>query len=129
MAIPRFLPPLHRTGWEFWLPPPLIAAVFWVVGNTMMNYVLSRSYGSVNTLQTDTALHEMLPVNILSINAEIDRNQGITTVFIRTTDSGVKDLRYSVPLTQVSEVEVAIAQKIKVPADTVRKVVSYRIKE
>ncbi|MGI0483891.1 hypothetical protein ACN4EK_00565 [Pantanalinema rosaneae CENA516] len=125
----RVLKLLHRTGWEFWLPLPFIAMIFWVVGNAMAVQVLSRPYDSIHTLQTETQLDVKLSVTILAINAKIDRKRDVTTILIKTADSTLKKLEYEFPTTQTSQVEAALAQELRMSPDTVRKIVSYRIKD
>jgi len=56
MAFPRCLHLIHRIGWEFWLPLPLIAVFFWFAGNLITAQVLIRPYGSVNNLRVDRPL-------------------------------------------------------------------------
>ncbi|MEG4998014.1 hypothetical protein [Microcoleus sp. B4-D4] len=128
MALPRFLPLLHRAAWELWIPLPLVAALFWTTGNFIAAHTLSRPYNSVHKLQADKQLNRRLPVTILSINAEIDRSVGVTTIFVNTSDSTLKKLEYEFPVTQTSQAEAAIAQELAMPVENVRKLISYRIK-
>ncbi|MEP6516149.1 hypothetical protein [Microcoleus vaginatus] len=128
MALPRFLPLLHRAAWEFWLPLPLVAALFWTTGNFIAGKILSCPYHSVNKLQADRQLNRRLPVTILTINAEIDRSLGVTTIFVNTSDSTLKKLEYEFPVAQTSQVEATIAQELAMPVENVRKLISYRIK-
>ena len=127
MVFRHFLQLLDRAGWEFWLPLPLIAALFWVAGNYMTAQVLSRPYDSVSKLQADNESGTKLSVTILAMNAEIDRYRGRTIIFVRTLDSGLNSLRYEFPVVQVSQVETAIAQELEMSVETVRKLISYRI--
>lgn len=129
MASPRFLQLLQRAGWEFWLPLPLIAALFWVTGNVIAAQVLRHPYGSINALHADRQLDVKLSVTILAMNAKIDRRRGVTTLSVKTTDSTLKELEYEFPATQASQIEAAIAQELNMPTDTVRKLISYRIKD
>lgn len=126
---PRFLQLLHRLGWEFWLPLPVIAALFWVAGHSIAAQVLSRPYQSVNTLQADTQLDVKLSVTILAMNAKIDRRRGVTEISVKTTDSTLKKLEYEFPATQANQIEAAIAQELELPVTEVRKLINYRIKE
>jgi hypothetical protein len=123
----RCLKFLHHIGWEFWLPLPLIAALFWSAGNGMAVRVLNRPYGSVNPLQADTQLDAKLSITILSIKAEIDRDREVTTILVRTTDPTMKSLEYEFPVIQAIQVEAALAQELEIPADQVKKLISYRI--
>lgn len=128
MSLSRFLQVLHLAHWEFWLPLPLVAALFWTTGNSIAAQVLSRPYHSVNKLEADRQLEVRLSVTILTIKAEIDRSRGVTTIFVKTTDSSLKRLEYEFPFTQASHVEVAIAQELAMPVENVRKLIGYRIK-
>lgn len=129
MALSRFLQVLHRACWEFWLPLPLVAALFWTTGNSIAALVLSRPYDSINKLQADRQFDMRLSVTILTINAEIDRSRGVTTIFVKTTDSTFKRLEYEFSVIQASQVEAAIAQELAMPVENVRKLISYRIKD
>lgn len=125
----RMLRILHRSGWEFWLPLPLIAVLLWVLGNFMTTQVLNRPYGFITKLQADTPSEVNVSVSILAINAEIDRSRGVTTIFVTAADSTAKDLEYELPVVETAQVEAAIAKELGVTADTVRKLASYRIKD
>ncbi|HIK17943.1 MAG TPA: hypothetical protein IGS53_22005 [Leptolyngbyaceae cyanobacterium M33_DOE_097] len=129
MAAPRFLPLLHRLGWEFWVPLPVIAGLFWIMGNSIAVQVLSRPYQSVNKLQADTQLDMKLSVTILSMTAKIDRSRGSTTIAVKTSDSTLRKLEYEFSATEVNQIERAIAQELEMSITDVRKLVSYQIKE
>jgi hypothetical protein len=68
-------------------------------------------------------------MEILAITATIDRNRDVTTVLIRMTDVNSKPLTYEYPVTEASQVEVAIAQALKLPVEDIRKIISYRIRD
>jgi len=129
MATSRFLRLLHRSGWEFWLPLPLIAALFWFAGNITASQVLRRPYGSISKLHVNSQSDVEWPMEILAITATIDRNRDVTTVLIRMTDVNSKPLTYEYPVTKASQVEVAIAQALKLPVEDIRKIISYRIRD
>lgn len=93
----------------------------------MTAQVLSRPYNSVNRLAADTQLDVKLSVTILAMNAEVNRKQGVTTIFVKTTDSSLKRLEYEFAGVQASQVEPAIAEDLGLPVATVRKLISYRI--
>lgn len=133
MAIPRLLKLLHRSGWEFWLPLPLVAIAFWNMGNTMTHHVLTRSHTSVSPLQADTLQPDMqpglnLPDTVLAINAEIDLQRGITTVWVRTDDTRMSETTYEIAVTELERIETAIAHQLNLPVDGVRSLASYRLK-
>jgi len=129
MAVPRFLQHLHRLGWEFWLPLPLVAAIFWMGGRSISAQVLSRSYQSVNKLQADAQLDVKLSVTILSMNAKIERRRGVTLIEVKTFNSTLKKLEYEFPVTEANQIEMALAQELRMSTADVRKLLSYRIKD
>jgi|GEM_PF-782034 len=129
MDTPRLLPLLRRVGAEFWLPLPLIAGLIWFTGNWIALQVLSRPYDSVNKLQEGTQLKTKLSVTILTMNAEIDRRRGVTTLVVKTTKPTLERLEYEFPFTQASRIEAAIAQELAMPIEHVRKSIGYRIKD
>ena len=129
MAPPRLLQLLYRSGWEFWLPLPVIAVLFWGMGNLIAHQVLSRPYQSINTLQADTQLDVKLSATVLTINAVIDRRRGVTFLAVKTTDSTLKKLEYEFPTTRSNEIETAIARELEMPIPNVRRLISYRIKD
>jgi hypothetical protein len=129
MSTPRLLQLLHRVGGEFWLPLPLIAGLVWFTGNCMAARVLNRTYDSVNKLQAGTQLKTQLSVTILTMNAEIDRRSGLTTLVIKTTAPTLKRLEYEFPFTQASQIEAAIAKELAMPIADIRKSIGYRIKD
>ena len=129
MSTPRLLHLLHRVGGEFWLPLPLIAVLVWFTGDWMAARVLNSSYDSVNKLQTGTQLTTKRSVTILTMNAEIDRQRGFTTLVIKTTAPTLQMLEYEFPFTQANQIEAAIAKELAMPITDVRKSIGYRIKD
>lgn len=89
--------------------------------------VLIRPYDSVGKLQSESQMGVNLPVTILTINAAIDRNRGMTTISIRTTNSTLTKPTYEVPATHASQIEIAIAQQLDMRVEQIRKLISYRI--
>ncbi|HEY9761848.1 MAG TPA: hypothetical protein V6D07_04945 [Trichocoleus sp.] len=128
MAFHRFLRFLHHSGWEFWLPLPLIAALFWASGNFVTDKGLNQSFDSANRLQADVQLEGQLALNALMVNAEIDLARNITTVVVRTNDGYQKPQTYAVPSTQVSQIEKFVAEELNISVELVRQAASYRIK-
>jgi hypothetical protein len=124
----RVLKTLYRSGWEFLLPLPLIAIVFWFLGNTVTQHVLSRPHRLVNKLHTSPQVEINLPVTMLAMSAEIDRQRGITTVFVRSNDPIASRGKYVLPVLETAQIEAAIARELDIPVETVRRLISYRIK-
>ena len=128
MSSPRWLQALRPLLLEFWLPLPLLGIIFWLGGNSVTSQVLSRSYNTVSKLQADTQQEVQLSVTVLVIKAEIDRSEGLTKVEVKTADPALKKLEFEFPVTQVSQVETAIAQKLGLSREDVNKLVRYQVK-
>jgi hypothetical protein len=127
MSLPRWLQ-LPTLGLEIWLPLTLLLIAFGVGGEPLTNQVLSRSYGTVDKLQADTKLEVKLALPVLFINAEIEKEQGFTTVDVKTKDSELKKLEFQLPVTEFSLVEAAIAQKLQLSPENVRRLVRYQVR-
>ena len=128
MLSSRWLQTLRPLLLEFWLPLPLLGIIFWLGGNFVNSQVLSRSYSTVTKLKADTQQQVQLPVTVLVIQAQIERSEGITKVAVKTADPELKKLEFEFPVTQVSQVEALIAQKLGLSREDVRKLVRYQIK-
>lgn len=77
--------------------------------------------------QADTQLEVQLALPVLFIKAEIEKEQGFTTVDVKTTDSELKKLEFQLPVTKLNLVETAIAQKLQLSPENVRRLVRYQI--
>ncbi|MBE9180425.1 hypothetical protein IQ268_17835 [Oculatella sp. LEGE 06141] len=118
---------LKQLGLEFWLPLPCLAIAFWVGGSILTSHVLSRPYDTENKLQADTNLEIRFAVGVSFIQAIVNRAEGISQVEIRTTDSVLKRLEFEFPVTDVSQLEVLIAEELDLSLNEVRRLVRYEI--
>lgn len=118
---------LQTLGLEFWLPLPLLGICFWVGGGLLTNQVLSRSYGTENTLQADVQLEVSLSVNVSLIRAVVNQDEASTLVEVKTIDSALRQLEFEFPVTELSQVEKAIAQELGLSIEDVRRLVRYEI--
>jgi hypothetical protein len=128
MSLPRWLQSLRPLWLEFWLPLPLLGIIFWFGGNVVTSQVLSRPYSTVNKLQADTQQEVQLTVTVLVIKAEIEKNEGLTSVEVKTADPELTRLKFEFPVTEVSQVEAMIAQKLGLSREDVKKLVRYQVK-
>ena len=128
MSLPRWLEFLRPLWLEFWLPLPLLGIIFWLGGNAVTSQVLSRPYSTVSKLQADTQQDVQLTVTVLVIKAEIEKNEGLTSVEVKTADPELTRLRFEFPVTEVSQVEAMIAQKLGLSREDVNKLVRYQVK-
>ena len=125
----RWLHLLHSLGLEFWLPLPFLGGLFWFGGNRMADQVLSRPYTTVNQLQADTQLEVKLSLTVVLIKAVINKTEGLTIVAVKTTDSTLKKLEYEFGVTEVGEIESAIANELGMSIEQTRKLVRYQIQD
>lgn len=129
MAPRRLLRLLHRSGYEFWLPLPLIGMGFWGIGNLISAQVLSRSTNSIHNLRIDSLLEVKVSETIVAINAEIDRDRNFTLVQVTTAKPTAQTIEYQFAGTITAQVEQALAEELGISVTQVRKLVSYRIKD
>ncbi|WP_088888768.1 hypothetical protein [Leptolyngbya ohadii] len=125
----RILKALYRSGWEFWLPLPIIALLFWIVGNAIATQVLTRPYLSEDRLQADTQSVTDSQATILAINVAIDQRGEMTAVYVRTNGLTPREVKYEFPIVEVAQIEAAIAQELGVTTEAVRRLASYRVRE
>ncbi len=120
---------LQGLGLEFWLPLPLVAIVFWLGCNFLAAQELSRPYSTKKKLQSDTQLEARVSVNVLLINAAVNRTKRITQVKVETADPILKRLELELPTIEFSQIEATIAQELGLPREDVRKLVRYELVE
>ena len=128
MSLPRWLQFLRPLWLEFWLPLPLLGIIFWLGGSAVTSQVLSRPYSTVSKLQADTQQEVQLSLTVLVIKAEIEKNEGLTSVEVKTADPELTRLKFEFPVTEVSQVEAMIAQKLGLSREDVNKLVRYQMK-
>ena len=129
MSLSRWLIRLHSLRLQFWLPLPLLLIAFGLGGGPLTNQLLSRSYGTVDKLEADQPMKMQLAVNALVIEAEIEKEQDITKIELKTASSLLKKLEFELPVTELSMIKAMIAQQLGLSPENVRMLVSYRIKK
>ncbi|MEH2254700.1 hypothetical protein [Nostoc sp.] len=120
---------LQGLGLEFWLPLPLVGVVFWFGCNFLAAQELSRPYSTKKKLQSDTQLEARVSVNVLLINAAVNRTKRITQVEVETADPILKRLELELPTIEFNQIEATIAQELGLPRQDVRKLVRYEFVE
>ncbi|MEA5506144.1 hypothetical protein VB735_24110 [Halotia wernerae UHCC 0503] len=129
MSSQRWWKSLHFLGLEFWLPLPVLGIAFWLSGNLLAEHLFSRPYSMVNQLQADALPELQMSMYVLLIYAEVDKSAGITKVTVKTTDSSRRNLFFDLPVTDISQIETAIAQKLEISIEDIRKLVRYQIND
>ncbi|MDZ7967371.1 MAG: hypothetical protein RM368_20865 [Nostoc sp. DedSLP03] len=120
---------LQGLGLEFWLPLPLVAVVFWLGCSFLAAQELSRPYSIENKLQSDTQLEARISVNVLLINAAVNRTKRITQVEVETADPILKRLELELQTIEFNQIEATIAQELGLPRQDIRKLVRYEFAE
>ncbi|MBD1914379.1 hypothetical protein H6F55_01350 [Phormidium sp. FACHB-322] len=120
---------LQASGAEFWLPLPFVAIAFWFGTNTLMAQELRQPQLTETRLQADTQLKATVSINVLLINATVNRQQGVTQVEVETTEPILKRLELELPMTNINQIEAAIAQELQLSLQDVRQLVRYEIVE
>lgn len=120
---------LQASGAEFWLPLPFVAIAFWFGSNMLMAQQLRQPHPTETKLQADTQLKATVSINILLINAVINRQQRVTQVQVETTEPILKRLELELPMTDTNQIEAAIAQELQLSRQDVRQLVRYEIVE
>ncbi|MBX9257048.1 hypothetical protein H1Q63_24495 [Desmonostoc muscorum CCALA 125] len=120
---------LQGLGLEFWLPLPLVAVAFWFGCSFLAAQELSRPNSTQNKLQSDTQLEARISVNVLLINAAVNRTKRITQVEVETADPILKRLELELPTIKFSQIEATIAQELGLPREDIRKLVRYELVE
>lgn len=120
---------LRASGAEFWLPLPFVAIAFWFGTSLLMAQELRQPQPTETKLQADTQLKATVSINILLINAIINRQQGVTQVEVETTEPILKRLELELSMTDANQIEAAIAQELQLSRQDVRQLVRYEIVE
>lgn len=120
---------LQASGAEFWLPLPLVAVMFWFGSSVLTAQELQQSQPTETKLQADTQLKAVVSVNILLINAVINRNQNITQVKVETAESILKRMELELATTDPKQIEEAIATELQLSRQDIRQLVRYEIIE
>ena len=97
MFQPRWLQALRSLRLEIWLTLPLLGLVFWVIGGLITEQMLSRSYKTPAKLQVEPVRAKMpLPPlrRMLSIQVEINENQGFSQVKVQTLTRALKEQEF-----------------------------------
>lgn len=118
---------LQGMGLKFWLPLPLLALFFWFSCSLIADQVLSRPRDTKDKLQADAQLEIQMSVNVMRIEATIDQSAQMAKVEVQTTESILKKLEFEFPITEMGQVEGAIAQELALSVQDVRRLARYEI--
>lgn len=120
---------LQASGAEFWLSLQIVAIAFWFGSNLLRAQELQRPHPTDIKLRAEAQLEATVSLDILLINATINRRQGTTQVEVRTTEPILKRLELELPLTDTTQIEAAIAQELGLSQQQIRQFVRYELVE
>ena len=121
----RWLQFLFSLGLEFWLPLPLLGLGFWGLSSIITEQILSHFNPIKHTVSVNTQQEVLFAENkIRSIQLEINERQGVSKVTVKLTASALKELEFQFPVTEVTEIEVALSQELGLSPQEIRKLIS-----
>ncbi|MBD2358907.1 hypothetical protein H6G41_30645 [Tolypothrix sp. FACHB-123] len=82
----------------------------------------------VKKLAVNQQLNLKFRLNLIAIKAKVIQEQGFTYVDVITANNAVKRLHFVLPIADVKNLEVAIAQLLNLSREDVRKLISYQVK-
>ncbi|MBW4456249.1 MAG: hypothetical protein KME55_28085 [Nostoc indistinguendum CM1-VF10] len=113
MSLSYLLEKLHYLKLEYLLPFPLLLIAFGVGGESLTNLLLSRSYPTVEKLQSNIETVKIrLAANVVITAAEIEKEQDFTEVELSVENSVLKKLTFKVPAIELSKVKAMITQEL-----------------
>ncbi|MBH8552040.1 hypothetical protein I8751_06560 [Nostocaceae cyanobacterium CENA357] len=129
MSLRRWWKSLHFLGLEFWLPLPILGIFFWLSGNLLAEHLFNRPYSMKDKLQADSLSELQKSIYVMFIYAEVNKSAGITKVTVKTTDSYRRNLFFELPVTNITQIEIAIAQKLGISIEDIRNLARYQIND
>ena len=124
---PQWLKFLKSLGIEFWLPLPLLGLSFWFVGGWLTEKTLKSSYSN-DAIQLQ-ANQPDYGYGVASIKVEIYPNRGISLVKINKLSRTYTQSQMILTTTDVSSVETAIALRLGLSREQIKKMMRYRLKK
>lgn len=118
---------LKSLGTEFWLPLPLLGLSFWFVGGWLTQRTLNSSYSN-DAVQLQANQPEY-GYGIASIKVEIYPEKGISLVKIKKLTRTYNQSKMILTTTNIPSVEAAIADRVGLPREQIRKMMRYRLQQ
>jgi hypothetical protein len=117
---------LRSLGVEFWLPLPLLGLAFWLVSGLITEQTLNQGDRSVESLTITPDRAE--PTSSILIKVTVDRQRNISTVKVKQAAQVYQQQEFELATTELQQVEAAIAQKLSLSPEKVRRLLRYQIK-
>ena len=121
--MPSLKPLLTRSGVEFWLPLGLLGASFWLAGWWWTHHYLGVAGRAIAplVLAPNAAQND----GILSITATLNGDRAFTPVEVIVVEPVPRTLNFYLPLQSPAAIEAELAQRLKVPTATIRRLIHY----
>ncbi|MBW4556263.1 MAG: hypothetical protein KME59_10040 [Trichormus sp. ATA11-4-KO1] len=116
---------LRSLGLVFWLSLPFIGLVFWLGSSFVEEQILSRAYSTKKSLQADTQSARQMMRKVVAIKVEILPSQGVSLVYVKTNHSVLKTIAFEFPITETSQLEVALSRELGLPRERVQELIRY----
>jgi hypothetical protein len=112
----------------YWLFLPVVNFGIWIVTGWINDWVLSHSYDFTDRLQTNLYPKTQLSrtLTVVAIDAKVDRNNDITDVTIKTTNSSLERIEFKFPLTEPTHLEITLANKLDTTPQLIRTLTRYQ---
>ncbi|MGF1518793.1 MAG: hypothetical protein ACFCVB_13455 [Nodosilinea sp.] len=122
MPLPKRL--LLRSGLEFWLPLGLLGLGLWAGGLAWTRHYLGVASRAIEPLVLAPSAAGQND-GILSIIATLRSDRPITRVEVIVVKPVPRTLDFYLPVQTPAAVEAELAKRLRVPSDTIRRLIRY----
>lgn len=116
---------LRFVGSAVWLLPAL-GIVAWAVSGVGLDWWLSRAYTTEKVLKLTAS--PAPPVVVVAIDVSIHRQQQFSIATVRTAGSPLRTLKFEFPVSDLAQIEAAIAQELGVSRSQVNRLMRVSVK-
>jgi len=114
---------LRSLGFVFWLSLPVIGLVFWLGSGFVGDRILSRYHFTKKYLLADTQSSRQMTKRVAAIEVQILRQQGISRVNVKTSNSVLKTIVFEFPITDMSQLQATLSQELGLPQDRIKELI------
>jgi hypothetical protein len=79
-------------------------------------------------LELNKQIQVKMPVTLKAIKAEIEKEQGISFVEVRTANNTLRNLSFVLPVTEINMVEAMTAKLLNLSSEEVKKLIRYQVR-
>ncbi|MEA5602557.1 hypothetical protein [Nostoc sp. UHCC 0252] len=85
-------------------------------------------YPQQKNLELNKQMQVKIPVTLKAIKAEIQKEQGISFVEVRTANNTLRNLSFVLPVTEINMVEAMTAKLLNLSQQEIRKLIRYQVR-